>query len=252
MKVADLFSMIRHRLTRDTTYRTQEYWDAKAQSYEDRAASMWPNNHLNELYEAEQFAFVDACLGDITGLDILDLGCGTGRFSRHLAARGAQVHGIDFSPETIAIAKKLTQGDNPRYSQGSIFELDAVEEYDIITTCAVLTMALREKDEILDVLGRMAKALRPSGKILLLEPLHEGFFHRVLSMKPDVFIELVEQSGFQIEKVQPLHFLPTRVLLSYYPFPKFFTKIHYEIGQRLMQLSPYKISDYTGIFATKK
>ena len=252
MQVKNLFAMIKHRLMRDTTYRTQEYWDAKAVSYKDRAASMWPNNHLNVLYETEQFSFVNECTGSIRGRDILDLGCGTGRFSRYLAERGANVHGVDFSSESIAIAQSLTDGDNPRYSQGSLFELDEHESYDLISTCAVLTMALREKEEVRDVLSRIYKALKPEGQIILLEPLHRGFFHRVLSMNSSEFIEIVREVGFDVQKIQPLHFLPTRLLLSYYPFPKLFTKIHYEIGQQIMTYSPHKISDYTGIFATKK
>ena len=42
--------------------------------------------------------------GPVDGLRILDLGCGKGRFSRELAARGARVVGLDLSPGMLAEA----------------------------------------------------------------------------------------------------------------------------------------------------
>lgn len=43
--------------------------------------------------------------GILPGAEILDAGCGTGRYSRELARRGYIVHGVDLSPELIEIAK---------------------------------------------------------------------------------------------------------------------------------------------------
>lgn len=41
----------------------------------------------------------DEVLGDLAGLRVLDLGCGTGRHAAHLArAYGARVDGVDASP----------------------------------------------------------------------------------------------------------------------------------------------------------
>lgn len=45
-------------------------------------------------------------LGDITGHTVLDAGCGEGYLTRALAARGAQVTGIDLSPRLIALARE--------------------------------------------------------------------------------------------------------------------------------------------------
>lgn len=43
--------------------------------------------------------------GDLHGMRILDAGCGTGAFSAELAARGAEVVGIDLSAQLVAIAQ---------------------------------------------------------------------------------------------------------------------------------------------------
>src|SRR5262245_66002071 len=50
-------------------------------------------------------------LGDVSGLAVLDVACGTGRHSVRLAAAGADVIGIDFSEGMLAKAKaKATAG----------------------------------------------------------------------------------------------------------------------------------------------
>ena len=58
----------------------------------------------NPLVSLEQPLF-DALVGDVGGLEILDVGCGTGRHSLRLAERGAQVHAVDFADQMLARAR---------------------------------------------------------------------------------------------------------------------------------------------------
>jgi ubiquinone/menaquinone biosynthesis C-methylase UbiE len=44
-------------------------------------------------------------VGDVSGLDVLDAGCGTGYLCKKLRDRGARVTGVDHSKEMIAIAR---------------------------------------------------------------------------------------------------------------------------------------------------
>ena len=44
-------------------------------------------------------------LGDVAGLDVLELGCGAAQWSVALAARGARVTGLDLSAEQLARAR---------------------------------------------------------------------------------------------------------------------------------------------------
>jgi len=46
-------------------------------------------------------------LGDVAGLDVVDLGCGTGYFSAWLACRGARPVGVDVTPAQLATARRL-------------------------------------------------------------------------------------------------------------------------------------------------
>lgn len=45
---------------------------------------------------------------DMTGMRVLDAGCGTGALAFEMAERGAVVVGVDISPQLIDIAKKRT------------------------------------------------------------------------------------------------------------------------------------------------
>ncbi|WP_411572714.1 methyltransferase domain-containing protein [Streptomyces xanthophaeus] len=45
-------------------------------------------------------------LGDVNGLRILDAGCGPGLYLSELAARGADIIGIDQSPDMVRLARE--------------------------------------------------------------------------------------------------------------------------------------------------
>ncbi len=49
---------------------------------------------------------VDRLLGDVKGLTLLDVGCGTGRHASRLAAAGASVHALDFSERMLEEARR--------------------------------------------------------------------------------------------------------------------------------------------------
>src|SRR5207244_4060735 len=46
-------------------------------------------------------------LGDVAGLDVLDLGCGIAYFSAWLARRGARVVGLDVTPAQLETARRM-------------------------------------------------------------------------------------------------------------------------------------------------
>ena len=70
--LAQLLEMIRQRHNRQNLYTSAEYWDSKAATYDDSAVSMWPNQALNQLYEAEQKELISHYMGRVEGLSLLD------------------------------------------------------------------------------------------------------------------------------------------------------------------------------------
>lgn len=92
-------------------------------------------------------------LGDVQGKNILDIGCGNGKFARKLAQGGAKVFAIDIVPEQIEFAKKIESENNQgiNYFVGNIQELNKIifpiEKFDIVISL-MTHLYLSEKDFI--------------------------------------------------------------------------------------------------------
>jgi 2-polyprenyl-3-methyl-5-hydroxy-6-metoxy-1,4-benzoquinol methylase len=242
--------MISNRSNREKIYSTAAYWDSKAVEFEGDAISMWPNNHLNRYYHTELTLMVDRFFPTVRGLEILDVGCGTGRISYYLANRGAVVLGVDFSAKMIELAQRKSMGGNPRFRVQSVFDFNDHELYDGIVSWGSITFACSGRTELLDVLRRLRKGLKSDGRLLLLEPIHHGFLHRVLDMNMNEFCNILAQEGFKVREIRPMHFWPCRLLLAYVSLPGFITAPVYHLGQWIMGMGNYPAwGDYKAIYA---
>jgi 2-polyprenyl-3-methyl-5-hydroxy-6-metoxy-1,4-benzoquinol methylase len=249
-KVSNFVNMLRIRLRREQIYTRSEYWDQKAVEYTDKSISLWPNPSLNELYHKEQIALIDNLTGNIAESCLLDVGCGMGRMSRHFAQRGASVLGLDFSARTIDLAIRFSSAPNPSFEVKSFFDLEKESEYDFLFISAALTVACKESSDVYNILQRFRKALKQDGRLIVVEPLHRGFLHRVLNMNASEFSKIVEDAGFRIEETHQLHFWPMRLALAYIPWPSWITAPCYHFGQILMSLPGFQgMGDYKAIKA---
>jgi 2-polyprenyl-3-methyl-5-hydroxy-6-metoxy-1,4-benzoquinol methylase len=239
------------RLQRQSLFKTAGYWDERAQRLDGMAASMWPNATLNALHHAEQLALVDAWLPDVAGATLLDLGCGTGRVARHLAGRGAKVVGADFAPACIAAAQRLSSGDGEvEYRVQDLFELEDNGRFDAIVTWAVLAVACQTRAELLRALGRLRRALKPGGRLLLGEPIHAGPLHRVLRLRPREYEAALGEAGLHLERTAELHFWPARLVLASLPWPAPLTRLGWRAGARLLRATGRSgLGDYTVVLA---
>jgi SAM-dependent methyltransferase len=214
---------------------------------------MWPNPAFNTLCEEEQREAVDALGLSLQGAMVLDLGCGSGRFSRYFAAKGAQVTGIDFSAVALETARSLSDGPNPAYVNLSLFELDDSGLYDLVFAAAALSVACRTRRELADALVRAGRALKQGGALFLIEPVHRGFLSRTLDMGLGEFLQTLEECGLQAKSVRPLVFWPARLALAYLPSPSVLTAPVYRLGRLLMKAPGLcRLGDYWAIKAALK
>lgn len=68
-----------------------------------------------------EFILLQSLLRTPKGGSLLDVGCGTGHFSRRFSRSGLSVTGIDPAPAVLKFAR--TQGDDIHYMQGNALEL---------------------------------------------------------------------------------------------------------------------------------
>jgi SAM-dependent methyltransferase len=238
-------------LRREEVYTTTDYWDSRTDNDRDQAVTMWANNHLNAMYHEEQARIFSELLPDVKGKHLLDIGCGTGRISRLMAQRGAEVDGFDFAPKMVELARRFSSGENPRYRVLSVFDLDEAERYDIAVSWGAVVFACKNRRELLEALRNVRRALKQGGKLLLMEPVHRGFLHRVLNMDLREFLNTMEEAGFEVEHVRHLHFWPARLLAAYLPLTEAVTASIYRTGQWILErMGDRALGDYQAVLAS--
>ncbi len=98
------------------------------------------------------------------GVSALDVCCGTGDIAFRMAAAGARVTGLDFSPEMLAIARKRVPGVT--FLQGDAQQLPFPDAtFDVVTVgYGLRNLASWERG-----LAELARVTRPGGHVLVLD-----------------------------------------------------------------------------------
>ena len=157
-------------------------------------------------------------LGDVAGLDVLELGCGTAYLSGWMARRGARPVGVDLTPEQLATAARCQQRFGLAFP---LVEADAEhvplvdESFDLVISEYGASVWCRPDRWVAEA----ARLLRPGGRLVfvtnsvlatLCVPAEEGFAQERL-MRPQRGLHRVEWPGGGVE-FHPSHGEWIRVL----------------------------------------
>jgi SAM-dependent methyltransferase len=134
----------------------------------DGAESDEPALRLFPWREHVESSSLRRLLGDLTGRSVLDLGCGTGLFTRAIRRWGAaRVLGIDASEDRIRVARAHESATplGVGYMVGEPAALGDLGRFDAVVAFALLGVA--ETREDLAAIGRSAaRNLEPGGRLL--------------------------------------------------------------------------------------
>jgi SAM-dependent methyltransferase len=134
----------------------------------------------------------------------LDLGCGTGRWSRFLCDRGAQVTGIDLAPEAVQAARMLVP--EAQFACSDLLNMEfETGEFDYAISVTVL-QHLPYEDQAEAVI-RLRRSLRDGGYFVLLENVRDRGYH-VFARTFEGWIRLIQSGGFRVEAVRGYEFVP--------------------------------------------
>jgi ubiquinone/menaquinone biosynthesis C-methylase UbiE len=183
-------------------------------------------------------------LGDVSGLDVVDLGCGTGYFSALLAKRGARPVGVDPTPAQLETARRM------QAATGIEFPLVEAVGEDVPLPDASFDLALSEYGASIWAdpyrwIPEAARLLRPGGRLIFLrnstivtlcmslegatEQLQRPLRELAKIEWPDTgevefhlpigeLVELLRDSGFQVERLLELYAPEGAETHSYYDF----------------------------------
>jgi SAM-dependent methyltransferase len=147
--------------------RNRELWTRSNAEYTDESAERaWAQEEITwgmfKVPEPEV-----EVLGDVAGLDVLDLGCGVAYFSAWLVRRGARVVGVDVTPAQLATARRM------QAATGLEFELVEASAEDVPLADASFDLVLSEYGASIWCdpaawIPEAARLLRPGGRLVFL------------------------------------------------------------------------------------
>ena len=108
---------------------------------------------------------------------VLDLGCGTGEFSRLLSDRAERVVAIDLSPNSIQIAQQRSQQFDIDYQVADVSQWEFPSEY----FDAIVSIATVHHLSIERLIPKLKAALKPGGVLIILDLLEPHNLRDTLS-----------------------------------------------------------------------
>lgn len=143
----------------------KEWWDSWSESFQEAYA------------EAEREVAIAfgpgvpvgddlGLLGDLDGTRVVELGCGGAQFGLALADRGADVTGVDVSPEQLAYARDLAdeRGADLDLIEASVTDVPAIadDSYEL----AVSAFAFQWVPDLRACFAEAARILEPGGRLV--------------------------------------------------------------------------------------
>lgn len=179
----------------------------------------WLERSEREEEEAPEKA-LDA-IGIQPGMTIADVGCGTGYFTRRMAKRTGptgKVYGIDIQPRMIEALKRNLQKEGITNVEGVVSKADDPMLPALAVDLILMVDVYHEFATPQTMLKKMREALKPTGRMVLLEYRKEDpnvpirFEHKMTVEEAKAEIEA---EGFRLEKV--ISTLPRQHILVFVP-----------------------------------
>jgi demethylmenaquinone methyltransferase/2-methoxy-6-polyprenyl-1,4-benzoquinol methylase len=125
-------------------------------------------------------ALVDGWIAPYAGGAFLELACGTGNFTRHLATRAGRLLAVDAAPETIAIARTKVDGlpADVEFVEADVFDWEPTSKFDVVFFSFWISHVPPDRFEQFWQL--VERALAPGGRAVFVDnKLHDGVWPRV-------------------------------------------------------------------------
>jgi 2-polyprenyl-3-methyl-5-hydroxy-6-metoxy-1,4-benzoquinol methylase len=208
-------------------YLPNSYWEDRARRFAAEGSGLaavcsygMPEFYNRMIHHCQRLA-LEPWIDIAPGTRVLDVGCGVGRWSSLLAARGAVVTGMDLSPTMIAEARRRATengvSERCRFLVQDLAQLDAGDKFDLIVGVTVLQHIL-DADALRAAIKRMSDHLAPGGRMVLLEAAPARIakhcdttvFH---ARQRSVYLDLFAQAGLELRAISGVDPAPFKTWL---------------------------------------
>jgi SAM-dependent methyltransferase/predicted MPP superfamily phosphohydrolase len=191
----------------DSDYMQQRLRDEMAAEWQQRAArdgdfAVMSARYPSDRVELESRKYAEAVVsfigGDLDGKDVLEMGCGAGRITKHLVGRVAKLTCLDLSAEMIEVNRKGLKEDASRITYLHMFGQDfhADHKYDAVLCSLVLIHNVDEQ-----LFQRLVRVLRECAPIVFLFEHVDPVSPTSAYTRPRAEQRLCHEfAGFQIER----------------------------------------------------
>ena len=186
-------------------YYRQVHKDALARNCEDSLSAvihpgegLWVNqftDYAHRLGMRNAFVFLESKGQSLSNRSVLDLGCGRGRWSRKYASRGAQVTGVDISPDAISLLSE--EMPQHRFLCEDILRLQFRDgTFDVINSVTVMQhMPETQQRKAFQLIRGW---LKTNGYLVLMENIADFDAAHVFPHPTKEWVEMVEGAGLTL------------------------------------------------------
>ncbi len=111
--------------------------------------------------------------------DVLELGCGSGRYTRWLAGRVRAVTGVDFSGAAIEKARSLGMRGNMQYAVANICSLGLFPDHRFDKIIAIDVLEHLSDADLPDTLSEVRRLLKAQGVFVFFTPCRSHWLERL-------------------------------------------------------------------------
>ncbi|MBY6185874.1 methyltransferase domain-containing protein [Marinobacter hydrocarbonoclasticus] len=140
-----------------------EMYNRHAQAY---AKVVKDNDYNAEFERPTTLAMLDRVMSDLTGKNVLDLGCGSGEYVAELLARGARVTALDLAAPMVELVQQRFVGDARVHCYQQDLALGLPLEQDGQYDLVLSPLMVHYLEDQRPFFAECARVLKPGGRLL--------------------------------------------------------------------------------------